>query len=201
MKLLMPDPESTASEIYERGIDKLIEIVSRIHNSGWSPTESRKTIEAIAKKLEETAELLVSGSAQFDIETFHDERGIPEPVIGLDGYPIEQPTEWEWPSYQSIKWDIRLLAESARLATEQLPDPRKKPAQEFAARGLLHLRHDYGFQRVSLYDNGIDVIELKRVCERAGIVLSRERYRGLLAESLKTFDPYFIEPGYDLIYK
>jgi len=193
--------DESPPEGYERGIRKLIELVSRIHhNTEWNPTEQKKALEDAANKLEELAELLLSGPAAYDLETAHDERGIPERVIGLDGFLIEQP-ESEWPSYQSIKWDIRELAMSARIAAERLPNPRKRHALEFAARGLLYLRHDYGFPRVTLSNDSADVSELERVCTSAGLVLSPERYRGALAESLKTFDPHFVEPGYESILK
>jgi hypothetical protein len=195
-------PDDSMQEIYKRGIKKLVEIVSRIHSSEWSPTESKRAIEKIAKKLKETAWLLdACGSAQCDIEILHNKRGIPEPVIGLDGIPIQQSPKWEWPSYRSIRQDIELLTESARLAAEQLPDPRKNRALEFAARGFLHLRHDYGFPPISLYNNSDDVIEFESICNSAKIFLSRERYRGVLSESLKTFDPYFLQPGFELLYE
>lgn len=202
-KTLPPHPENLG-ECYERGIRKLIEKVSRIHKSErekeWNSTAKRKAIEEIAKKLEETADLLTSGSAQFDIESFHDERGIPERAIGLDGWPVEN-EETDWPSYQSIKSDIRLLAESARQAAEQVPNSRKRFALSFAARGFLHLRHDYGFPPVAKYKDSADVIELERVCSSAGMVLSRESYLGALTDSLKTFDPHFTEPEYRPIYQ
>lgn len=185
---------------YEIRIQRLIEIVKRIHENEWSSTDRKKAIKTIANKLKETADLLrLCGSAQQDIELFHDECVTPAQVTGLNGLPIEQDSVN--PSYRSIQQYVQLLAKSACLAAEQLPAARTKNALKFAARGLLHLRYDYDFPQVSLYDNSEDVIELERICKQLGIHLSRERLRGALSESFKTFDPRFMEAGFEQIYK
>lgn len=188
----------TGSNDYERGINRLITRVKSIHEietgKEWSSTKQKKDIEKIALELEKAAKLLaVVGTAQFDIEIFHDERGSPKRIVGLDGWPVEEKSPIDWPSYKSIYWNIRVLAESANLAAQQLPNPRKKRALEFAAHGLLHLRNYYDFPLPKLSDTGTDVQELKRVCESAGMCLSVERYRGMLSESLKSFDPHYME--------
>lgn len=174
-------------ETYEQEISNLIDVVKHMHESAWSPTESRNKIERIAQALEKVAELLEDGSAQFDIEIFHDKRGIPEMVTGLDGWPVEESAEREWPTYQGIKWEILLLAESAHLTAEQLSRPEK--ALAYAARRLLYLRQAYDFNLPKLYNNSLDIKELERVCNAAGIFLSAESYRGALAKALQELCP------------
>lgn len=194
-------------ELYERGILKLTDKVKRVYaaerasgDQKWNRTAQRKEIEEIAKKLEDAAEILTSCSAQFDLEVFHDKRGLPEEVIGIDGWPEPQ-EDSDWPIYQSIKWDIRLLAESARLCAESVPNSRRKFALEFAARGLLHLRFDYEFPPPVKYKDSDDVFELERVCINAGMMLSRESYLNAITKVLKTFDPRYTEPEFYFLYQ
>ncbi len=188
---------------YRLFVTRLVEAVARIYEAenskDWSPTVAKKNIEAIEKKLTQIANILdEAGCAQFDIENIHNAQGF-ETVIGENGWPVKSPIEY-WSSYKSIILNIRDLAESARLAMMEIPDPRKRNALEFAARGYLHLRSLHGFDRPVLSNNGPDVIALKEICEAAGIFLSEERYRGALSESLKNFDPHCLEPGLDSIF-
>lgn len=189
---------------YERGIKRLIKMVQHVCEAEkeWSPTPLKKDIEKIAATLEETARLLErDGCAQFDIEFLHDERDIPVRAIDLNGWPVENKTIIERPSYKAVTWYIRGLAESARVAADQLPNPREKRALKYAARGLLHLMHHCGRPCPSLYDNGAGVQEFKQICECAGMNLSVESYRGALAASLKNFDPYYTEQHYDELFQ
>jgi hypothetical protein len=110
---------------YKCGIKRLTERVKLMHEAEkeLSPTPRKKDIEKIATALEKATGLLeANGCAQFDIESFHDERDIPERGIGLDGWPIVKRPVIEWPSYKAITWHIRALAESARMAADQLPN-------------------------------------------------------------------------------
>ena len=63
-------------ESYQLALGKLIDRVASVNDAEraneWDVTAHRKAIEAIAKRLEETADLLVHGSEQFRIEEFHD---------------------------------------------------------------------------------------------------------------------------------
>lgn len=185
--------------LYDAGIARLIARVRRCHESECEQTwtATRRRYEAFAQRAEEFSELMAEHEAT-DIESVHDERGEPVKVPGPDGWPVEIQDDPEWPSMQGLKWRIRDLADSARIAAERLPGAREKHALPMAARGLLHLRHDCGFQRPALSNESHDVCELDRVCRTAGIILSRERLRGALAESLKTFDSTFYD-GFDLI--
>lgn len=186
-------------ELYDAGIARLIARVKLCHESEGEQTwtETRRRYEAFAERAEEFADLIFDHEAT-DIEFVHDERGKPVKVPGADGWPVEIQDDPEWPTMQALKWRIRDLAESARIAAERLPGARERFALPMAARGLLHLRHDCGFSRPALSNESDDVCELDRVCRSAGIVLSRERLRGALSASLSTFDANFYD-GFDLI--
>ena len=133
------DKERRNSPRYQAAIGKLIQRVRVSHETKWSPTESRKECERVAKALDDVAELVATTFEGMRIEEVHEERGKPERKTGLDGYPIEEENYLEWPSYQGIKWRIRDLADSARKAAADLPDPRTKFALRHAATGMLQI--------------------------------------------------------------
>lgn len=177
---------------YEAGIARLIERVREVHRldqeHSWTPR--RKEYEAFAERAEEFANLIAEQEGS-DTERIFDRRG---DRVGLDGWPVES----EDVTLQGLKWQVRELAAAARKAAQELPAPRTKQALPMAARGLLHLWHDCGRARPVLSDGSEIVGELNRVCFQAGIVLSRERLRGALADSLETFDRNYYD-GFDLL--
>ncbi len=174
---------------YEAGIQRLIQHLAAMQRDSFNPTPLRKRYELFAQRAEEFATLIAEFSAD-DLEDVHAERGRPVREIRADGHVVDVDHDPHWPSLETMRWRVRELAESARVAADRLPSPREKRALPLAVRGLLHLRYDHGFPRPTLSDKSEDVQELARVCEKAGIHLSPERLRGALAEELKTFDPH-----------
>jgi hypothetical protein len=191
------DRKRKDSAEYRRAIEKLTSRVRVIYESErkkeWSPTPTRKECERVAKALDEVAELLATTDAGMLIESVHQDRGKPQTIVGEDGWPVEEESYFEWSSYQAIKWRIRDLAESARKAAAELPDPRTKFALPHAATGLLHIYHCHGISCPTDYIDGDGVADLKEIAEKAGIHLSPEAYRKVLKEALCTFDPHFWE--------
>ena len=112
---------------------------------------------------------------------------------GLDGLPVPH-DEVNWPCYEAIKWQMRTLAESARKAAADLPDPRYKPALPSAALAMLHIRHDHGFPPATSYIGGEGAIELERIAHESGIAASRESCQKALQKALKEFDPQYRPP-------
>lgn len=181
---------------YARGIERLTEIVKRIHYSEsandkkYGPTQRKGALNKIFAELEKVVSLLELDHSEWLLEEFHNERGIHDRIRG----------ERSWLSYRSIKCEMRELAESARQAAGQPPDPRKKHALSYAARGFLHLRTHYGRPLPTLYDAGQDLNEFKSLCESAVIMLSAERYRGALSAALATFDPFYVTGFEEIIF-
>ena len=175
-------------DAYQLGIERLIQRVRQLAEP-WSPTPIKKEIDSLAKRLQALAEdLSVDGVAQFSIECEHDRE--PETETGVDGWPIE-PVSFDI-RYAGIVHHIKLLAESAKRASSNLPNSRMRHALPFAALGLLYLRHEHDFAPAALSDNSLDVKELERVCNAAGIVLSRESYRNALSDALQKFDVHYV---------
>lgn len=172
----MTESFDTWRQRYEDGIRRLAKRLKMMVDSGYSPTPKRKEIEAIAQQLEDMANVLGSqGSAQFDIEKYHDKLTLDEnnkPRLG---------------SYQKAKWGMRDLARSARAAAEALPDARAKHALPFAAEALLYLRHDCGHKLPARSNTDPAISELDRLCTLAGMSrYSNERLRGALSDALDT---------------
>ena len=92
----------------------------------------------------------------------------------------------ERPGHRDIKQiaaDLADVQQSIALYMDSLPHPKEKKALKFAAVGVLHLHHVYGVcDNVKLWNNSPAVQLLKTVCERAGLHLSDERYRGMLTD-------------------
>ena len=97
-------------------------------------------------------------------------------------------------SYSGACMRMCELANSARQAAAEVPNPRRRPALPFAAEAFIWLRYWNGFPRVSSYVDGTDVEELKCIAERAGIVVSEQRISGALAKAMKTFDRHMVPP-------
>ncbi|CAN5390843.1 hypothetical protein BH11PSE11_BH11PSE11_12360 [soil metagenome] len=186
---------------YEKSISKLAARVRLANEAKWSPTPSRKECKRVAKELEKVAKILESTSEAMLIESTHKRRGESETITGLDGWPLQERVDLEWSSYEGIKWIIRDLAASARLAADELPDPREKHALHHAALGMLHLRSWHGKKPATAYKNGEAVIELERIAKLAGIVLSREAYLKALKQARATFDFNYIPPEFKYLIK
>ncbi len=183
---------------YEKAIQRMVKRVSQMATGDWTPTPTMKECLRVAKVLEDAANVLADTSAAADIERLHERLGGPDypdgPAVGLDGHPVPH-DEVDWPGYEAIKRQIRTLAESARKAAADLPDPRYKPALPAAALAMLHIRHDYDFPPPATYIDGEAVIELERIAHEAGIpVLSRDSYKKALEKALKKFDPRYRPP-------
>ncbi len=196
-----------SSQEYEKDIKRLVEKVAAIWDSEWSPTPRKKELECIAKELRDVANTLDHlGAAQTDIESLHDKKGDPDPVPGLDGYPIRPPAPFGWTSYKGTYWAIRDLAESALEAADALPSPHTKRAAPYAALCLVHLRCKHGYPRPLISNVSEAVVALRSILDRSGVYFkpgtpySDEHVRGLLSRALKEFDPNFLPPGYEWIW-
>lgn len=179
----------TNQELYDYGVDRLIERVKSVHEGesrgerNWR-TEARRKYEELARRADEFAELIREHEAT-DVEDVFERV---EVEVGRDGWPIEhEPLT----TMSALRYHVRDLAAAARIAAEELPTARQKLALPMAAKGLLCLRHDYGFERPALSNDSEDVRELDRICRLSGIVLSRETLRNALAEALRTYDPHY----------
>lgn len=165
---------------YLRRLDRLVQEIRAVNEADrqWSPTPERKRYEDFAARAEEFAERIL-GLECTDVEAVHDELRSNDRGEVVNGYPC----------MKSIRQHVLDLAESARVASDRLPNPRARRALPFAALGLLRLRYEFGFPRPALSNSSADVVELDQVCRAAGLVLSRERLRGALAEALSGFKP------------
>lgn len=186
---------------YDEAKQKLSDRVRLSHQTDWSPTPSRKECERVAEALERVADLLATTPESQRIESAHEARAEPETITGLDGFPVKEERDEDWISYEMMKWKIRDLAESARAAAEELPDPREKHALRHAALGLLHLRSWHGMPYATEYIDGPVNIELEQIAVHAGIILSRAAYLKALKEALSTFDRHFTPPGFHYLFK
>lgn len=179
---------------YEKSIAKLIERVGLIHTSGYSPTEESKALNALAQKLDETIGLMDQDS-YWELEDAFNQ---PSPgSVRIDGSKEEDVERAG--RYANIRWGMYELADFARRKKGELPHRNKKHAVPFAATGLLHIMYQAGKDFPKLYDHSEAVKELGRVCNGANIVLSAERLRGALTESLESFDPNYRDAGIDEI--
>lgn len=178
---------------YESGILRLVECV-RGMSKGHRGGEQCKEILQFASRLNALIDDLDSlGSAQSDIESEHDKD--PAPEIGIDGYPRPAPV-WGC-SYKATLMHMSALADSAKRAADSLPTSRQKLALPFAALGVLHLRYRHEYPPPKLSDISPDVLELKRVCEAAGVFKSNETLRNALSAAMSSFDRYYFPPGID----
>jgi hypothetical protein len=183
--------ECRVNDDYERAILRLIERVRGMNEAPKVVTLRRKKLMGFAKRLNDLAsELDQPWAVQSDIECEHDKE--PAPRIGRDGYPI--PVQRLGVSYQATLMNMRLLADSAKRAADSLPNPRQRPVLPFAAMALLNLRYQHSFPRPVLSNESVDVHELQRVCNAAGMRLSPESFRNALSTALKRFDPLDCPP-------
>lgn len=180
---------------YDKSISRLVDRVTKINESTWTPTAEAKALNDLANKLDETAALLAEHRWIYLEEAFNAD---PPADIGIDGIPIKN-TEYRAGKYASLYRGIEELAEFSRKEKALLPNAREKRAVKFAALGLLHVRYQCGYRRPSLYDQSEEVTALLTVCKQAKIVLSKERFRGVLKEALDAFEPTFYSDEIDEI--
>jgi len=157
----------------------------------FDPSHDRLKLQILADQLEKTLSLLEMPFYEFSLED--------EFNADPDEYETDPATGWRQRvpvppaysragSYKALLWEIRRLIDASKKESDALPDKRKR-AERLAAAGLLHVLYEADQDRPKLYDNGPAVVELERVLLEAGIALSRERIRGLLAEALENFQP------------
>lgn len=178
---------------YESGISRLVKSVrglSKGHRGGELSKEIMQFSNRLNALVNDLDEL---GSAQFDIECEHDKD--PAPEVGIDGMP-KPALDWGC-TYKATLMHMSALADSAKRAADSLPTSRQKLALPFAALGVLHLRYRHEYPPPKLSDISPDVLELKRVCEAAGVFKSNETLRNALSAAMSSFDRYYFPPGID----
>lgn len=157
---------------------------------GWINKE-RKALDRFAAELTRLADRLELTTVTSAIEEVHDR--VDEVVtVSADGSVSKERAPASLTTFKGALLHMRQLAESARRAASDLPNPRSRVELVFAAEVFVHLRSWHGFARPSLYGRGDDVAELRRILEEAGIKLSAERVRNLLSKALADFDPHLV---------
>ena len=184
-------------EAYNRCIENLVEFIADVHaaekDGRASPTDDKNKLNEAHKKLVKICAFLENTDTQSLLERLHNDREVLPVRTGLDGWPVHE-LAYDWRTYNGICSDIKSLAESAKIAADNLPNARIRNALKYAAQGLLHIRHRYGFSKPSRYNNDETVQLLANVCNRAEVVLSDEAYRQAIAVALNGFDPHYTEP-------
>lgn len=172
---------------YQASISALIKRLQTMRETKWSPTPQRNELLALAKKLEETADLMAQPE-YMDVEEAVDTDPLPE--TGLDGFPVTvYDKESRLGLFTATTWRLREIAQITRKEAESLPAPQARREVPFAASVVLHIWYQCEKDRPSFYDDGEAVTELSNILEAAGIHLSRSRVRTALADAWKTFDP------------
>ena len=174
---------------YTESINRLIARVSAIHKA--EKDTSHRTSEArsycdLADTLDKTAELLNDDRYLYLEEMFNQPLG---DYVDFDGKVTRGP--FREVSYKGIYWSLRDLAEFARRTAKDVPSSRKRFAAPFAAMAFLHILYEAGKPMPTLHDNSDATKALQELCEKAGVILSPERIRGLLSDALKDFDPLY----------
>ena len=166
------------------GVARVVQAVKRqdeLDNDDGSLTPYRKELEAFVQRLEDLATFLSEATlVAFHVQPIHE-----RPHIGADGHPIEGRPR----SVLQISDDLSKLAESTRLAIDELPRRRKKTALRLAALGYAHLAYEAGRSRPTSYVNGHDVQEIAQICKSAGLRLSDETIKNELGKQLEFFEP------------
>ena len=169
---------------YDASIQRLISQVTLIHSSTWSPTPKKTKLKSLAADLVEMANLLQE-EYWADLEDAFDAG-----LIEWDAHSYRVvPESSNIGRYKNLTWELNELADLASNKADDLPNPRKKTASSYAAMGLLHIMYETGMDKPKLYDSGLSVQELKKICDASGITLSVERIRGILKGALEKFDP------------
>jgi hypothetical protein len=167
-------------------------------------TLRRNELMGFAKRLDDLAnDLDQPWSLQSDIECEHDKEHFelicfangkePRLRLGPGGYPIPVPRLGV--SYAATLWHMRLLADSAKLAADSLPNSRVRTMLPLAAMALLHLRFMHGLPEPKLGNKSADVQELKSIFDAADVPRSLDALRGALSIAAKKFYPFVFPPG------
>lgn len=182
---------------YDASTKKLSDKMREMRNSNWNPTPRVKELRKFAGELEKAADLM-SEYRWMSVEESYEQD--PKPVTGVDGYPIPfDENESKKGFYQSLKWQLRDIAEVARQEAESFPSPQSRPVMPYGALVFLHIWYQCENDRPTLYDESEAVIAFSKVCEVAGIYLSPPRIRTLLGKALENFDGASWPPGLDRI--
>lgn len=172
---------------YNESISRLIAKVSAIHNSEKDTahrTKEAKRYRALADKLDDTARQLDQDHYSYLEEAF--DQPLPS-YTNIDGTTTKGP--FREVRYKGIYWALRDLAEFARRTSKEVPSSRKRFAAPFAAMAFLHILYDAGKPMPTLHNHSDATKALQELCEKAGVILSPERTRGLLSDALNDFDP------------
>ncbi len=178
---------------YIKSKERLIERVKAIYlyeRCNTSRTEEAKWLTELVSLLDVTAEALSQERYSFFADAYNQRF---RDHIDADGWLNYGPMPAV--SYAGTRHALLALADFARDYKIRLPKPREKKAARFAADAILHFLYESGSSKPTIYNNSTAVNELKSVCDQAGVVLSRERLRGLLAERLQIFDPTWFSDG------
>lgn len=178
---------------YDKSIDRLITRVASIHkdekNTAHRTGEAKSYLD-LAETLDKTAALLDQDRYCYLEEMFNQPL---DDYVDFDGKVTRGPLRDV--RYKGIYWALRDLAEFARGTAKEVPSSRKRFAAPFAARAFLHILYDAGKPMPTLCDNSDATKALKELCEKAGVVLSEQRIRGLIAAALNDFDPNYFPFG------
>jgi hypothetical protein len=169
------DPDAAAYEAAAQNLVRRLQLmrsalaVDDSKRGGAGLTKKRKELNSIAAELVDLADALER--AWDDLEEVHD-RALPSGGA----------------TFKGSLWHMRHLAESARTAANELPSSRQRRDVTYAAEAFVYLRRHYGFARPSRYDESEDVAQLRNILIKAGIPLSPERVRNLIAQALARLD-------------
>ena len=176
---------------YRESLSRLSERVQKMRQADGSPTAERRELTDLAADLDRVAERLQAGAFIWLQQAFdRDQRA----EIGLDGWPAS-PDESRANRFAGLRLQIMELAECAKREAESLPDARRRGYLDYCADAFLHIRNECEMPHAVLYDKSEAVADFSAVLNAAGIVLSPERVRGLLAEAQKRFHAFEIPDG------
>ena len=169
---------------FAASLQRLSVRINGMRESDWSPTEEVKRLKGLAADLEGLADRMGAPSFVW-LEQAYD---ADEPTCTwLDGYPIA-PSEPRAGRFAALQAQMIELAAAAKREAENLPNPRRREYLDYCADVFLHISNECGMPRPALYDKSEAVTDFAAVCEKAGIALSPERMRGLLAAAMDRFD-------------
>lgn len=156
--------------------NRLVQRIREIDTSSrelieWVP-KHRAELKRLASAIEDLQRQIEDSPQAWALEDFHEQRQNPQ-------------------AFEVAMHHLSDLAESARLAAEQLPRPQSRPALAFAAACWVHFRSFETNGPPSLTDTGADVAELTALCREAGLLRSDASIRSALSRAVKSFDLHY----------